>query len=158
MQSKYFMLSKGTYCHVLSDKIIFTNNKVIEEMPVMHHRNNNRLNALFISALLAIMILFTFLYIKADAPVEFIVVLFPLCIAGISYLVFNRDLSTTSSIERKYIKKIVIKIREMGYSTISIVFETANGELLRKHIKIYDTPDQEQKALQILKEEGLIAT
>lgn len=158
MESKYFMLSNGSYCHVLPDKIIFTDNKIIENIPPMNHHTNNRQTGLFISCLLAVIVIFTYLYFKQDAPVEFIVVLFPLCIAGIFYLIRNRDLSTTSSIEIKYIKNVSLKLKEMGYTIISILFETNTGGTLRKRIKVYDTPDQEQKAVQILKEEGLIKT
>lgn len=156
MHSLYFMLSNGSYCHILADKIIFTDHKTIEQVPEMNHRNNNLLNAFFFIALLTILAVFSFLYLKQNAPVEFIIVLFPLCIFGLVYLILNRDLSTTQCIDRKFIKKVSIKIREMGYTTVSFVFETNTGETLRKHIRVYDTPDQEQKALTILKEEGLI--
>jgi len=156
MESKHFMLANGSYCHVLADRIIFTDNKVIENIPVMNHRNNNLQTALFIASLSAVLGIFTFLYLKKDAPVEFLIVLFPLCIIGLIYLIRNRDVSTTRSIERKFIKGVAFRSKEMGYSSLTITFETNMGETLRKRINIYDTPDQEQKASHILKEEGLI--
>jgi hypothetical protein len=152
----YFMISDGTYCHLLPDKIVLGQKAEIEFIPEMKHDNRRMKFMLIIGVLLLVAAGFTALYFLDRMIIELLVFVWMVVIMSGYRLYLMRDSSDTEMIEKKYISSTKLVKRFMGYTTWVIFFTTQHGEKLRRFVHIYDSRDHEARAERLLKEEGFI--
>src|SRR5688572_21008319 len=101
MESKKFMISDGTYCHILDDKIIFGEPASIINIPEMDHKNRRPVTLISATALLALAGLFTYGYLIEQVITELWITVMALVFIGLFRTWIFRDTSSTPCIEKK---------------------------------------------------------
>jgi hypothetical protein len=152
----YFMISNGTYCHILPDRIVIGQRNEIEYMPEMDQENRRMM---FLSVILVLLLAgagVTVLYFTDRMIIELLAFVWMVVIAAVYRLFLLRDSSSSELILKSSISSTKLVKRFMGYTTWVIFFTTDKGEKLRRFVKIYDSKDHEARAERILKEEGFL--
>jgi hypothetical protein len=152
----YFMISDGTYCHLLPDKVVLGQKADIEFIPEMDH-NNRRARFMGIIVILFLVAAgFTAMYFFDRMIIEIVIFLWMVAIGASYRLYLLRDSSGTDRIDKNSISSTKLVKRYMGYTTWVIFFTTDKGEKLRRFVHIYDSKEHEARAERLLREEGFL--
>jgi hypothetical protein len=152
--SKYFITEDAKYCHLLPDRIIITTQPVFQDLPQSIDRKNTK--ALILGGIGVVFGCFLM--------VNFFIVGFYLM--GILFflgmffatkgLAEVARYSTILNIERKDIEALQVFQPRFAYIYVLIRFRNAEGKKSLRKIKLYDSLQNEQKAIRLLRDEGLL--
>ena len=151
----YFMISDGTYCHILPDKIVLGQPSELSKIPEMIHTSRRKQYHIFILLIASVVGLFSFLFFTDRMVLEVFAGIIMIATAAIYRLWLFRDTSDTLVIDRSCISSTRIVKRKMGYTTWVIFFRSGNGEKLRRMIQLYDSIEYEARGEKIIREAGL---
>lgn len=151
---KKFLTADGTWCHILSDRIVFGQPPVIAYYPDESDKPNAFYYYLGIAGLLILSSLFTYLLTADLMIIELWTVIVTASAFGIYHLFINRD---TAGIQNLLKNKIISSkhiTRKTGYNKWIVTFKSSENKKLRKVVRIYDNAKLEADALEVLTAEG----
>ncbi|WP_196884896.1 phosphoribosylaminoimidazolesuccinocarboxamide synthase [Aureivirga sp. CE67] len=152
--------TKTGFCHILDDKIVFTNNNSIENLSNLS-TENNIIKSLILYALMSIL----FFYLSYESfKIEHYFSATLLGIFGLLLIIGNTQSTNNSStkiIERNRIKEIKFKKANLFItrSRFEVFFEDKNNKIKKRMILLPGSlskgMSETEKALEIMKEENL---
>jgi len=153
-ESKYFITENAKFCHVLPDRIIITTQPVFTELPpAIDKKNTAGLILGGLGVAFGCFLMVNFFIVGFDLMgVLFLLGMF----FATRALAEVARYSTILNIERKDIEEIQVFQPRFAYIYLLIRFRNAEGKSSLRKIKLYDSLQNEQKAIRLLKEEGLI--
>lgn len=159
-KEKIFRTKTG-FCHVLPDKIVLTRDGIIRDISEIVIGNNIK-QPLIVYGVIALG-LFYFAYEKYQEGKMLLSVIFGLLGLGVMYSIFqSRNYSATPILERSKIKSCRLKkgLKGITRSRFEVLFEDKNGKTKKRLIMLpssmYDGQDETEKAITIMKDEGVL--
>ncbi len=152
--SKYFITENAKYCHLLPDRIVITTQPVFQELPPAIDRKNT--TALIFGGLgvafgVFLMVNFFIVGFYLMGLLFFLGMFF-----ATRALAEVARYSTTCNISRKDIQEIRLFQPRFSFLYVIIRFRNASGKSSLRKIKFYDSIQNEDKAVRLFKEEGLL--
>jgi hypothetical protein len=152
--SDYFITEDAKYCHLLPDRIIITTQPVFQDLPSAVDKKNTSalvLGGIGVAFGCFLMVNFFIVGFYLMGVLFFLGMFF-----ATKALAEVARYSTITNIERKDIEAVQLFQPRFAYLYILIRFRSGNGKSSVRKIKLYDSLQNEEKAIRLLKKEGLI--
>jgi hypothetical protein len=150
----YFITADAGYCHILPDRIVFSTETVLAELPPPTDKKDKI--TLFLGS--AGVLLGCFLMVNFFLVGFYLMGI--LFLGGMTFaikaLVDVSRYSAILNIPRDRILEVRVFKPTFGYLYIVIKFRNETGGISLRKVKFYDSPQNELNALHLLKQEGLI--
>lgn len=152
-QHPHFILADGTYCHILSDRLVIAKKEIPAVLP---EPTGKKLWFEIIGMSLAAVIMLFFFGMTVVSGYYLLAFLtFVLaCFSGFAvYRMFG--FTDTKAILRDNIQQIVYHRRKIGNDAFIVYYTDPEGKPARRRLNIYDSRECMIQALQVMDEEGL---
>lgn len=158
MEKSYFRVNKKEYCHINDEFIFIVNTNEPTRIPTAHHLGEGwGIRSVLNYIIFALLFAYTGLTITAYGSNFFIApVNYGALLLLFYFLAKIREgfvSSRTPTIDRKLIKRVLVKTPWYSYPRVVVYFMGPEGKLLRRVIRIL----YPKEALPVLKAKGLVA-
>jgi hypothetical protein len=150
----HFMLSDGSYCHVLEDRLYIGKKEIPGTFPPQKHGMDIVTFGLQLAALLLLGFFITMTVIVHYYMVTFMLSLL-LLLLGVS-LVRTFGYTNTMVIMKADVVGVKYLHRSVGYDLFIVSYSGKNGNLRKRRLMIYDSKETSTKAIAVMKEAGLL--
>jgi hypothetical protein len=152
-QTPHFVLADGTYCHILSDRLVIAKKEIPAVLP---EPDGKKLWFEVIGMSFAALIMLFFcvtMILSGYFLLAFLTFALACFSAFAAYRMFG--FTDTKAIIRDDILQIVYHRRKIGNDAFIVLYTDPQGKPARRRLNIYDSQECMVQALQVMDEEGL---
>jgi hypothetical protein len=152
-QTPHFVLADGTYCHILSDRLVIAKKDVPAILPTP---DDKKLWLEVIGMSLAALIMLFFcvmMVISGYLLLAFLTFALACFSAFAAFRMFG--FTDTKAIMRDDILQIAYHRRKIGNDAFIVLYTDLSGKVARRRLSIYDSQECMVQALRVMDEQGL---